>query len=75
MIDLLRAPLQSMPASSMTRSANGLTRVTSVPAEKTSKSSPPYRFEQRLGDLAPGRVVGADEQDADGIGGHGTLLP
>ena len=32
-------------------------------------------LEERLGDLAPGRVPGADEEDADRRVGHGSVLP
>ena len=55
MIDLLRAPLQSIPSSSRTRMAYGFTRVTSVPAEKTSKSvaAVPLRAAPRRSGCAP----------------------
>ena len=53
----------------------GLTPLGSTPAEKTSKSAPPIRRENGLGDLAAGAVAGAHEEHPDRSLGHGTSLP
>ena len=53
----------------------GLTPLGSVPAEKTSKSAPPIREQNGLGDLAAGAVAGAHEEHADWSLGHGSFLP